>query len=267
LVKTDLGFGGWNTLADGTGTTYTPGPTLITGSSNLTLYVKWRQKIATILLTFPSGGASPRPEGIAWDGTWIWVSEVNEVKVYKIDPSNGSPVSSYSIPSGSTHALTLDGAGRIWTTTYWADPPVLYRYPMTFAAYDLSLTLASTIAYPTAMAFDSTNNCIWVVNTNSANPYRFWKLDPANGSVLDTWDLSGGTPATTYGLCMDSDPNYLWMTVGNTLSKVSISGRQVVDRYVVPSPATLLKGVARVSSDTFWLVEGNNTRILKVQLQ
>jgi uncharacterized repeat protein (TIGR02543 family) len=268
LVKPLLTFVGWNTLPGGNGTDYAPTQTLIMGSSNLTLYAKWGPKTATILADYPSVGASPRPDGLVYDGTWIWVSEVNDAKVYKIDPSNGSPISSYPIPSSSTFALALDGAGRIWTTTFWADPPVLYRYPMTFGAYDLSLTLATTMKYPTAMTFDSSTNCIWIVNTNDPanNPYRFWKLDPANGSVLDTWDLDGGTPLV-YGLGMDSDPNYLWMVVGNTLSKVSIPGRQVVDRYVIPSPANLLKGVARISSDTFWLVEGNNKRILKVQLQ
>ena len=263
LVKTGFSFAGWNTQTDGNGATYTPGQTLTMGSSNVILYAKWAPR-AIILAAFPSVGASPRPEGIIYDGTYIWVGEVNDSKVYKIDPSNGSVNSSFSIP-GATHALALDGAGEIWTTSYWLNPPVLYRYPQTFGSYDRSLTLASTMAYPTAMTFDSANNCLWIVNTNSANPYRFWKLDPANGSVLDSWDLAGGTPSVTYGLCMDSDPNYLWMVAGNVLYKVSISGKQVVDTYVILT-ADLLQGVATVSSDTFWLVDGNNKRILKVQL-
>ena len=40
LTKTDLNFGGWNTAADGSGTTYQPGATF-TIKSNTTLYAKW----------------------------------------------------------------------------------------------------------------------------------------------------------------------------------------------------------------------------------
>ena len=39
LAKSNSTFGGWNTLADGTGTTY--GSTFVMGTVNLTLYAKW----------------------------------------------------------------------------------------------------------------------------------------------------------------------------------------------------------------------------------
>ncbi len=41
LVKTGATFGGWNTKADGTGTTYVPGQKFTMGASNVTLYAKW----------------------------------------------------------------------------------------------------------------------------------------------------------------------------------------------------------------------------------
>lgn len=41
LARTGYGFIGWNTKADGTGTTYTPGDTFIMPSSGVTLYAKW----------------------------------------------------------------------------------------------------------------------------------------------------------------------------------------------------------------------------------
>ena len=41
LVKTNYTFTGWNTLANGTGTTYTQGQILIMPSTNITLYAKW----------------------------------------------------------------------------------------------------------------------------------------------------------------------------------------------------------------------------------
>ncbi|HYA87693.1 MAG TPA: InlB B-repeat-containing protein [Nitrospirota bacterium] len=41
LVKTGASFGGWNTLADGSGTFYIPGQTFTMGAANVTLYAIW----------------------------------------------------------------------------------------------------------------------------------------------------------------------------------------------------------------------------------
>jgi Listeria-Bacteroides repeat domain (List_Bact_rpt)/Chitobiase/beta-hexosaminidase C-terminal domain len=271
LAEVDNEFAGWNTQADGNGTTYTQGQTFAMGTTNVTLYVKWAQRTASFLTQFPPAWSSPRPEAIAFDGASIWVGEVNQSKVYKLNPADGSIIASYSL--NATHALSLDGAGGMWTTSYFSPPPVLYHYPLTFGTPDSSITLPLTMSYPTAMTFDSSSNVIWLVNTNAtfAYPAHFWKLDAATGTVLDEWDLAGGTPDEAYGLCMDSDPNYLWMVVGSTLSKVSIAGRQVVERYFIPLPTTpnppLLQGVARVNATTFWLVEGNNKMIFEAQLR
>ena len=262
-MKTDYAFKGWNTQPDGSGPTYTQGQTFTMGSSNVILYAKWGEKTPVILKTFNSVGLSPRPEAIAYDGTSIWVGEVNDSKVYRLNLSDGSVISSF--PIIATHGLSLDGSGGMWSTSFWTDPPLLYHYPLTFGTPDRSVTLTSAQDYPTAMTYDSANNVIWMVNTNSAQPYHFWKLNPANGSVVDSWDLAGGTPLV-YGLCMDSDPNYLWVVAGVTLYKVSIAGRQAVHQYTIPT-ADLLQGVAQVSSDTFWLVSGNTKTILEMQLQ
>jgi uncharacterized repeat protein (TIGR02543 family) len=41
LVKASYNFAGWNTQADGLGTSYSPGATFTMGSANVTLYAKW----------------------------------------------------------------------------------------------------------------------------------------------------------------------------------------------------------------------------------
>lgn len=43
LVKTGYQFGGWNTSADGTGTSYAPGSVLVMGAEPVTLYAIWDQ--------------------------------------------------------------------------------------------------------------------------------------------------------------------------------------------------------------------------------
>jgi uncharacterized repeat protein (TIGR02543 family) len=41
LARTGYAFSGWNTLADGSGTTYSAGNTFLMGTANVTLYAQW----------------------------------------------------------------------------------------------------------------------------------------------------------------------------------------------------------------------------------
>lgn len=60
LVKTGYVFGGWNSLADGTGTTYVAGSgTLVMGSTNVTLYAKWTP---TFTVTYQGNGSTSGSE-------------------------------------------------------------------------------------------------------------------------------------------------------------------------------------------------------------
>ena len=118
------------------------------------------------------------------------------------------------------------------------------------------------------MTYDASRTSLWVVNTNdfvTPTPYRMHQVNPVDGSVIDTWDIPGGFPGTTYGLCMDFDPDYIWMVAGNTLYKLSIPLRQVVLQYTVPT-ASLLKGIVQVAANRFWMVDANNYRVIEVQI-
>lgn len=59
LVKTDSTFGGWNTLANGNGTTYLGGVDFIIGAANVTLFARWIPNTYTI--TFDGQGATTEP--------------------------------------------------------------------------------------------------------------------------------------------------------------------------------------------------------------
>ena len=49
LIEPILFFSGWNTKADGSGTTYTPGAKILMGTANLTLYAMWSKSLALYL--------------------------------------------------------------------------------------------------------------------------------------------------------------------------------------------------------------------------
>ena len=59
LAKTNYIFGGWNTAADGSGTTYSGGSSY-TPSSNITLYAKWNFSV-TRTLSFNANGGTGAP--------------------------------------------------------------------------------------------------------------------------------------------------------------------------------------------------------------
>ncbi|WP_229757709.1 S-layer homology domain-containing protein [Paenibacillus marchantiophytorum] len=56
LLKTGYTFAGWNTEADGSGTSYAEGSPFIMGTSNVTLYAKWMANTYTV--SFNSNGGS-----------------------------------------------------------------------------------------------------------------------------------------------------------------------------------------------------------------
>ncbi|WP_167858998.1 S-layer homology domain-containing protein [Paenibacillus cymbidii] len=60
LVKMGYTFAGWNTQADGSGTSYAAGAAFTMGTSNVTLYVKWKSSNADLSgLTLPGSTLNP----------------------------------------------------------------------------------------------------------------------------------------------------------------------------------------------------------------
>jgi uncharacterized repeat protein (TIGR02543 family) len=61
LVKTGYTFAGWNTAANGSGSSYSPGNTFAMGGSNVTLYARWTENTYTVTYNGNSntGGSAP----------------------------------------------------------------------------------------------------------------------------------------------------------------------------------------------------------------
>jgi uncharacterized repeat protein (TIGR02543 family) len=66
LVKTGYTFAGWNTQADGLGTTYAAGDSFDMGTSSVTLYAKWTEATGSDGIIFVKASASPGGDGTSW---------------------------------------------------------------------------------------------------------------------------------------------------------------------------------------------------------
>ena len=60
----------------------------------------------TIISSFPSPG--PEPRGLAWDGAYLWCAEYSSGEIFKLNPSTGAKVDSFSFP------LYIDFGGITW---------------------------------------------------------------------------------------------------------------------------------------------------------
>lgn len=89
LVKTGYVFNGWNTSQDGSGVSYTPGNTFAMGSSDLNLYVQWREPITTSVTLGPNMDEFCSA-GFCSDGGWNWVDNI------ETDNDNYSYINGYS---------------------------------------------------------------------------------------------------------------------------------------------------------------------------
>ena len=68
LTRTGYNFNGWNTAADGTGTSYATAATFPMGNANVVLYAKWTIKQDTVTFS-SSGGSTVASQIIAYGGT------------------------------------------------------------------------------------------------------------------------------------------------------------------------------------------------------
>ena len=64
-----------------------------------------------IISTIPAPG--PNPQGVAWDGSHLWVADAETDSIYKINHLNGFIDYSFSSPGLEPRGLTYDGT-HLW---------------------------------------------------------------------------------------------------------------------------------------------------------
>ena len=118
-------FAGWNTEADGTGTSYQPDAEITIGTANVTLYAKWEEQKHTV--TFDSKGGSsvdsqevnhgatateptaPTKEGFVFQG-W-YTSDDATAAIYDFGTAVTRDITLYAKWEEQKHTVTFDSKG------------------------------------------------------------------------------------------------------------------------------------------------------------
>ena len=155
---------------------------------------------------------------MTFDGQYLWSSDWQTSSISQFDTSNCSVINTYyppftaGRPNGmawdSTHLWVGEESGRIYKMTTGGDtvksipPPVYYDYD------------------PRGLAFDG--SYLWVGYQSSGLIY---KVDTANGSVLETYNAPGAVAGQRFQQGLAFDGQFLWSTIGgaaNMIYKIDI---------------------------------------------
>ena len=102
-------------------------------------------------------------QGLTWDGTHLWVSDISTNMIYQVDPINGMVNNSFSSPGESSEGLAWDG-NNLWVTDNGGgpfEPDFLYNINPADGTIISTLDLES-MSWPHGITWDG--QYIWTVN-------------------------------------------------------------------------------------------------------
>jgi hypothetical protein len=172
--------------------------------------------------SFPAPGS--RAEGIAWDGTSIWLSD-NSGVIFRLSPS-GKVLDSVRSPGVTSKGLTWDGSNLwVFTTNY------SLIYQIQIAGEDVR-TVSSFGAPARVLGGDITQDMAWDgENLWYANQFKVYKL-ARSGDVLGAFTFHKNVTGLSW------DGSNLWVAWNDfpekaSLSRVDIQG-EILETYISP---------------------------------
>jgi len=194
VAYTGYTFAGWNTLADGTGTTYAAAATFTMGAANVTLYAKWT-------------------------GTYVYVANYNgnnnnTLTGFRIDPVDGS-LTQIAVPwalgTNNNSAITKDPSGSF---VYVSTDDGIKGFSV--GALGVLTSIASTWGTDakTAMTMASPGSYLYAADSNKK--IRGYNIHSSTG-VLSEFIPGGWATTNTinYGMAMDPLGKYVYGVSAN----------------------------------------------------
>ncbi|MDA8175330.1 MAG: InlB B-repeat-containing protein [Nitrospiraceae bacterium] len=233
LARTGCTFTGWNTQANGSGTTYQPGSQFPMGASNITLYALWTSD-ATYTVTYngngSTGGSAPADQNRYQQGQTVTVlGQGNLTNTgYAFDGWQDGNGNAYW--PGQTFAM---GANNVTLYAQWASPTSRYAYVAnysdnTISQYTilpggmlapLSPATAPSGPEPSALAVDPLGRFAYVTNVgdNTISQYTIG----ADGTLKPMAPATVSTGIWPSAITVDPSGRYVY--VANSRGQCSTS--------------------------------------------
>jgi DNA-binding beta-propeller fold protein YncE len=207
---------------------------------------------ARVVLSFPSPG--PSPQGLAWDGSYLWLVDDSTDMIYKINPINGQVDTSFTSPGSDPKGLTFEGI-YLWSLDNELDK--IFKLNLENGSIIKFLELSHNRC--TALTWDGTH--LWS-SFFAGFSSRVFRIDPETG-ITDTF-FYGHAEGLTF------DGTYLW-----TLNSQWGFGKGFVMKRTIPSgdliewfrtPGKYPTGLT-FDGIYFWLTDSGTDTIDKISLK
>ncbi|QSO54259.1 putative Ig domain-containing protein [Alicyclobacillus curvatus] len=191
LAKTGYTFEGWNTKADGSGTSYASGASLTVPAYNVTLYAQW--------LPNPAGLGHQNVTQTSWTENWTAVSGASSYDVYLNNKHVGTVTqATYDFKGeqpGMTYSVTIASVNGSGVVSAQSNA-------------DMVTTLYNPTGAPTGLVHSNVTQTGWTENWGSvtgSTSYDVYLNNNKVGTVTQAvYDFTGATAGTTYQVQVSS---------------------------------------------------------------
>ncbi|MDZ7261435.1 MAG: T9SS type A sorting domain-containing protein [candidate division KSB1 bacterium] len=184
------------------------------------------------------------PFGLASDGTYLWHTDVDYTRLYKLNPTTGTVVNNYSV-GGSPSGLAWDG-----TNLWMADASYDRIYKMSSTGSKLT-SFSTPGSIPTGLTWDGNN--FWLCDQGVST---IWKLSPS-GTIISSFSAPG-----TLHNGLGWDGQKLWLTDGELeLIYVLDPAGNVVNHYL---PLSNFPTDLEWSGSQGWIADDHTNKIYRV---
>ncbi|MSW17707.1 MAG: hypothetical protein F2851_01975, partial [Actinobacteria bacterium] len=203
LAKTGFTFVGWNTTANGDGTSYLEGATNVTATSDLILYAKY--SAASYTVSYDLNGATssqPSQSPVQFGSTFTVASAATQVGKTFTGWSDG--LNTYG--GGSTYTM---GSANVILAATWANQLYAVTYALnggTGASAPTQISLSSSDTF-TVQSTPATKSGYsfggWSNGSNTYQPGSTFGMTASNVALTAIWNVAApgvpGTPTVTPG--------------------------------------------------------------------
>ena len=226
------------------------------GTGALEFNVKDReQATADIVKSIPVPGTMPT--GLTWDGQYLWLGDWLAQKIYKLNSSDGSIITSISItslplPARSCNGLAWDG-GYLWFSDSLEQK--IYKISTTGSLKTAFSAPGGVDGWGKGLTWDGQR--LWHADFRMDTIY---KLNPSNGAVITSFSSPANDPQ---GLAWDGQ--YLWHSDSGSgmIYKLNPFDGSVITFFSAPGSEI---GDLTWDGQYLWCNEGSTLKIYQIEV-